>query len=160
MLGLLFGSSPNGISLASLSTLSHEITTSLVRTIEVNQNANAGYDVLAQGSATRVLTYLYGPLFYDIRGLLFILASFENLILVIKTMIIIRPPFLKSIKKKKDIFTHFLLFYALIGVTLLAQFTSNYGISMRQKTMFYPCLIFFFIFSLKQLFDQNKSKPH
>tara|TARA_Y100000816_G_scaffold291599_1_gene283453 strand:+ start:7400 stop:8620 length:1221 start_codon:yes stop_codon:yes gene_type:complete len=89
--------------------------------------------------------YIFYPIF-DFSSFLRMVMSIENLVLLlilIQTILKIKnTSFFELLKKKEILFS--LLFFS-IGVIILSNFTSNIGISSRQKWMLLPSLFLLII---------------
>jgi hypothetical protein len=100
----------------------------------------------------KLFTFWFRPLFIDSPGVLGIIVSFENLV-----MLIFFIQFLKNFFKKwKMINTFFriLLFSFFFGSITLAQLGGNLGIIMRQKSQIMP--LFFVVFCYTEALKQRK----
>jgi hypothetical protein len=104
-----------------------------------------------------IISYIYRPLFEFGQGItLFTLAAnFDNFILFIMTIYILKP-LIKTNSRQRFInqinlyfMCHAMIF--LVGVIPLALTTANLGIAMRQKTMFIYALYSLFILSRSSL---------
>ena len=112
---------------------------------KLNQaDSSTGLDISGYPYPYKVFTFLYRPLFFDVNGVLAILASVENLLLIIFTTMTI---FNKPIKgfRRANFLLKGTLIYFILGALSFALILGNLGIMLRQKNMFYPL---FFIFGL------------
>ena len=100
-----------------------------------------GIDIANMSVLGRILTYLFRPNFFDDAGLLGIVISIENSILLILMTAALSLWFIRRKSKLPRYAWWFLLIYALVSCILLANFTANMGIAMRQKWMFMPMII-------------------
>ncbi len=97
----------------------------------------------------KVLTFLYRPFFFDINNPLAILASFENLLLLILTIkFLMRKP-ISVIKNSHLIIKSGVVFF-LLGTMSFSLILGNLGIMLRQKNMFMPMFILFMLWSFYQ----------
>ncbi|MEZ4859230.1 MAG: hypothetical protein R2781_10505 [Flavobacteriaceae bacterium] len=94
----------------------------------------------------KVFTFLYRPFFFDINGVLALLASFENLILLIVSLKLIKLNPFKMFFKGNFIYKSLTLFL-LMGVISFSLILGNLGIMLRQKNMFIPALLFIYLWS-------------
>lgn len=113
--------------------------------VEQRQGANTegglGIDIVSMSLPVRLFTYLYRPLFIDGGGLLGLVISIENSILLI---ISLAAAYLWCKRRKSALpgFTWwFLVIFSLMSWFVLSNTTANLGISMRQKWMFMPMII-------------------
>lgn len=95
----------------------------------------------------KVFTFLYRPLFIDGNGLFGILASFENLILLLFTFFVFRNKPFKALKKSHYIIKGGLIFFVM-GAVMFSLILGNLGIMLRQKNMLFPLFILFGIWVL------------
>ncbi len=102
----------------------------------------------------KIFTFLYRPLFFDVNGVLAILASAENLILVVFTILIFRNKPFASLKKSSYLIKGILLYF-LIGTTAFSLILGNLGIMLRQKNMFIPMLL---VLGLWMIYHNMNSK--
>ncbi len=112
---------------------------------KLNQaDSGSGLDISAYPYPLKVFTFLYRPLFFDVNGALAILASIENLMLLLFTIMTLRNNPIKGFKMG-----NFLLkgsaIYFILGALSFSLILGNLGIMLRQKNMFFPL---FFIFGL------------
>lgn len=97
----------------------------------------------------KILTFLYRPFFFDINGILAIVASFENLILFILTLKFFRNNPLKILSGSGFLIKGIVIFF-LIGTISFSFILGNLGIMLRQKNMFIPLLIFIVLYTLSK----------
>lgn len=114
----------------------------------------SGIDISGYPFPLKVFTFLYRPLFFDINGVLAILASFENLILLVFSgSILFKKPFLAF--KKADYLLKGSIVFFLIGSLAFSLILGNLGIMLRQKNMLMPWLVVFGVWTL-YLYQQRK----
>lgn len=100
----------------------------------------------------KLFTFWFRPLFIDSPGVLGIIVSFENLV-----MLIFFVQFLKNFFKKWKMMNTFyrLLFFSFLFASIaLAQLGGNLGIIMRQKSQIMP--LFFVVFCYTEALKQRK----
>ena len=105
--------------------------------------STSGVDLSEYNPVTKLLTFWYRPLFVDAPGLMGILVSFENILLIIFSFTIIKVLFLKW----KHFNGWFLIcgFTFLLGSFALAQVSGNLGIALRQKAQLMP--LFYIVYA-------------
>ncbi len=109
-----------------------------------NMEGGGGVDISKMPLPLQVGTYLFRPLPYEAHNFPSFFASLDNMLLIylfilgIKNMIKIRY---KSMGENRV----FLWLYSLSTLLILSTTTANLGISVRQKWMFVPMLIFLMI---------------
>lgn len=92
----------------------------------------------------KVFTFLYRPLFFDITGALAVLSSFENLLLLIFTMMVAISNPIRAFRRSSYLMKGMFIFFTL-GAISFSLILGNLGIMLRQKNMFIP---FFLIFGI------------
>jgi hypothetical protein len=91
----------------------------------------------------KLFTFLYRPLFVDSPGVMGLVTSVENLILLFLTVQLIMN--MLQTWTKWNGFFQVGLFIFLLGALALAQVTGNLGIAIRQKAQIIP--LFFMAYS-------------
>ncbi|HSD14824.1 MAG TPA: hypothetical protein VLB74_09275 [Flavobacterium sp.] len=141
-------------------------------TVESFDNfSNAKADVLSRGNVgsridissypfpLKVFTFLFRPLFFDINGIPAVLASFENLFLLLITVNIFRNNPLKTFKAAPFVIKGLVIFL-IIGTLAFSQSLGNLGIMIRMRNMFLPGLLLFILwaFSYRKELEMNKKR--
>ena len=111
-----------------------------------------------------MFTYLFRPLPYEAHSLLSLISSIDNLFLLF--IFILSLFSLLKLKKEKFTLNHskenrwFLLIFSVTTFIMLSSVTTNLGISVRQKWMFVPILLYFsFLFlGIRRLNDTKVTK--
>ena len=118
-----------------------------------NMDTDAGVDLSSMNFLYILFTYLFRPLPYEAHNIFAFLASLDNIfLLIILTLTIISIIF---VKRGKFILSHptenrwFLLIFSLTIFSLLSFVTSNFGISVRQKWMFMPILLYYWFLLMR-----------
>ncbi len=106
----------------------------------LNSNAGSGVDISGYSYPLKILTYLYRPFFFDINNPIAILASFENLFLVLLTLKIFTIKNIKRIFVSNYIIKGSVIFL-LIGTLTFSLILGNLGIMLREKNMFTPTFL-------------------
>jgi hypothetical protein len=107
----------------------------------VNWGGGSGVDIQNYNPVFKFFTYLYRPLFVDIRNVPMAVASCENLIYLIISLQMLSFKFLKFIKNEKNLFLSFNLLFFFIGAVLLSHTEGNLGTAVRHKIMIMPSLL-------------------
>ncbi len=105
--------------------------------------STSGVDLSDYNPLTKILTFWYRPLFFDAPGLMGVLVSFENILLIIFSFSIA-----KVVVLKWRYFNGWFLicgFAFLLGSFALAQVSGNLGIALRQKAQLMP--LFYIIYA-------------
>ncbi|NND64070.1 MAG: hypothetical protein HKN48_12840 [Flavobacteriaceae bacterium] len=130
------------VQLESLETTTIENYTAK-KAANLNQaDSSTGLDISGYPYPLKVFTFLYRPLFFDINSVLAILASIENLILLLFTFLIFRNHPWRSFRKGNYLIKGSILFF-LMGALSFSLILGNLGIMLRQKNMFYPLFLIF-----------------
>ena len=111
------------------------------KSASLNQNrSGSGVDISGYPYPLKVFTFLYRPLFFDINGILAVVASFENLILLLITFRALRNKVWRRLKKS-DFLVKGMLFYFCAGTLAFSLILGNLGIMLRQKNQLFPLLL-------------------
>jgi hypothetical protein len=113
-------------------------------------NTTSAVDISSYPFPLKVLTFLYRPLFFDINGIPSIIASLENLLLLLLSYKVIRNNPIKAFKSAPFIIQG-LVYFLLIGTFTFSQSLGNLGIMLRMRNMFLPGLLLFFLWHLSYL---------
>lgn len=109
-----------------------------------NQEGGGGLDISEMSLGMQLFTYLFRPLPFEAHGIASLMASLENLLLLALFVFC----FLLFSKGEASSSTEnrvFLWVYALSAWIILAVTTANLGISVRQKWMFLPFIIYILV---------------
>ncbi|MBH0002712.1 hypothetical protein [Pseudoalteromonas sp. SWYJZ12] len=113
-----------------------------------NQSGGGGVDIASMSLPMQLFTYLLRPLPYEAQSIPALAASIDNLIL----LILIIYYFLLRVNNRPvangySLIGNRMFMWSYIGMSwfILASTTANLGISVRQKWMFAPILIFLLI---------------
>ncbi|MFC7357407.1 hypothetical protein ACFQO1_06895 [Jejudonia soesokkakensis] len=122
---------------------------------KLNQvTSGSGIDISGYPFPLKVVTFLYRPFFFDVNGILAVVASFENLILLIFSIkLLFKKPW-QAFKNASSLLKGMLIFF-LLGTVSFSLILGNLGIMLRQKNMFIP---FFIVFGIWVLYQFNLSK--
>ena len=104
-------------------------------------STGSSVDISSYPFPLKIFTFLYRPLFFDINGVMAIVASFENLLLLVLSWKFLK---LNPIKvfRKGNYMVKALCIFLIIGAVSFSLILSNLGIMLRQKNMFIPALLF------------------
>lgn len=124
-----------------------------------NMEGGGGVDISSMSPPMQVFTYLFRPLPYEAHSVFAFISSLDNLVLLLLFLYAIRFARIKSDTPAN----HAFLWLYIIGATLiLAMTTANLGISVRQKWMLMPMLLYLLFAGIaahqarKQRKKQNK----
>ena len=118
------------------------------------EDSSSGVDTSQYPLPLKVFTFLYRPFFFDINGVLAIVASVENLILLIFTFVVIKKGIVKGFRKANYLLKGFLIYF-ILGSIAFSLILGNLGIMLRQKNMFFPL---FFLFGMWVIYAHSKRK--
>ncbi len=110
-------------------------------------HTDSSVDISSYSFPVKIFTFLYRPFFFDINGLPALLASFENLLLLLLTIKIFRNKLQKSFKSS-PILIKGLVIFLVLGTLSFSQILGNLGIMLRMRNMFLPGMILFILWSL------------
>ncbi|MFZ7095389.1 hypothetical protein ACOPJQ_02795 [Luteimonas dalianensis] len=109
-----------------------------------NMEGGGGVDISSMSLPMKMFTYLFRPLPFEAHNLPSFAASIDNMVLLGLTFLGVW-----SVRRGRHYLAGvnwmFLLAYSLFGWLLLSLTTANLGISMRQKWMFVPMVIFLLV---------------
>lgn len=121
-------------------------------------NTDTRIDISSYPFPLKVLTFLYRPFFFDVNGIPAVIASFENLFLLIISIRIFKNKPLPTFKNAPFVIKG-LVFFLIIGTLAFSQSLGNLGIMIRMRNMFLPGLLIFILWSFsyqKQLAQKHK----
>lgn len=122
-------------------------------------SSSSAIDVSAYPFPLKVLTFWFRPLFFDARNINGLIASLENLVLVIIFIKAMRSNPLKAFKAAPFVIKGLVLFL-IVGTLAFSQSLGNVGIMIRMRNMFLPGLIIFmmWIFSYQEFTIRSQRK--
>ncbi|UPQ79282.1 hypothetical protein M0M57_00230 [Flavobacterium azooxidireducens] len=122
-------------------------------------HTGSSLDISSYPFPLKVFTFLFRPLFFDINGIPAVVASFENLLLLILSYIVVFKNNFKSTFKNAPFVIKGMLFFLIIGTLAFSQSLGNLGIMIRMRNMFLPGLIIFILWSFSYQQElKNKSR--
>jgi hypothetical protein len=120
-------------------------------------STGSSVDISSYPYPLKIFTFLYRPLFCDINGVLAIVASFENLLLLILSWKLFKLNPIK-IFKAGNFIVKSLFIFLIIGTLTFSLILGNLGIMLRQKNMFIPALLFVCLWGFSYAVQQKKLK--
>lgn len=90
--------------------------------------------------ALRVVSLLFRPLFFDAHGVLGIIASIENVGVIIAVIYVIRNWRDLAYLARRVVFVRFVMIFAFLTLLALSIVYYNVGLGLRQRVMAYPTL--------------------
>lgn len=118
------------------------------------EDAGSGVDTSNYSLPLKIFTFLYRPFFFDMNGILGLVASIENLILLLFSVLVLRNRIISGFKNANYLLKGLLLYF-LIGSIAFALILGNLGIMLRQKNMLFPL---FFVFGLWVFYNRHLRK--
>jgi len=109
-----------------------------------NMEGGGGVDISSMSLPMQLFTYMFRPVIFEVNSITTFAAALDNTVL----LFLFAVGFIFAIKHKRKIYTDnsvFLWIYSLIAWLVLATTTANLGISLRQKWMFAPMLVYLLI---------------
>lgn len=120
-----------------------------------NMEGGGGVDIKNMPLPLQLFTYLFRPLPFEVHSIFSLAASIDNILLLYIFFIGI-PKLIKRPGRGKAELRSFLWVYALSSWLILSMTTANMGISMRQKWMFVPVLIFLLLSAVSRAYADKK----
>ena len=114
-------------------------------------NVGSSVDISGYPFPLKVLTFWFRPFFFDVRNLNGLIASIENLAIVILFIKAIRNKPLTAFKKAPFVIKG-LVFFLIVGTLAFSQSLGNVGIMIRMRNMFLPGMLIYlmWVFSYQQ----------
>lgn len=110
----------------------------------VNSGGGSSIDIASMSLPMKMFTYLFRPLPFEVGSIFQFAASLDNVILLF-LFFVGGFAMLKGRKSQLGENRIYLWVFSLLMLLILSMTTANLGISVRQKWMFAPLLIFLFI---------------
>jgi hypothetical protein len=119
-------------------------------------HTGSAVDISSYPFPLKVFTFLYRPFFFDINGIPSVLASFENLLLLVLSFTVLKNKPLQTFKNAPFVIQG-MVYFLLIGTLAFSQTLGNVGIMIRMRNMFLPGLIVFIFwhFSYRQSLESE-----
>jgi len=107
----------------------------------------------------KIFTFLYRPFFFDIRGIPAVIASLENLGLLLLSIAAFRHKPIATFKAAPFIIKG-MLFFLVIGTLAFSESLGNVGIMIRMRNMFLPGMLLYILwsFSYRGAYMMRKKK--
>lgn len=120
-------------------------------------SAGSAIDISSYPFPLKVLTFWFRPFFFDVRNINGLIASLENLVLVIVFVKAMRTSPLIAFKAAPFVIKGLVLFL-IVGTLAFSQSLGNVGIMIRMRNMFLPGMIIYlmWIFSYEQQLLRNR----
>lgn len=123
----------------------------------VDQRLSLQADILKQGSGSavdmssypfplKVFTFLYRPFFFDVNSVPGLVASFENLLVLVLTFKVCRFNLISTFKAAPFV-VKALFFFLIIGTILFSLSLGNIGIMIRMRNMLLPGFLIYILWA-------------
>ena len=114
-----------------------------------NMEGGGGVNISSMNLPMQLFTYMFRPVLFEANSITSFAAAVDNTILLFLFLIGSISLFKKHVRNTTEN-RNFLWFYALLAWLILALTSANLGISIRQKWMFAPLLIYLYISRFKK----------
>lgn len=104
--------------------------------------SSSAVDISSYPFPLKVFTFLYRPFFFDINGIPSVLASFENLLLLLLSITVLKNKPLQTFRSAPFVIQG-MVYFLIIGTIAFSQSLGNVGIMIRMRNMFLPGLIIY-----------------
>lgn len=121
-----------------------------------NQEGGGGVDISSMSLPMQLFTYMFRPLPFEAHSIASLMASLDNMILLY--LFVVGTYFLIKTKLTPDLKLHnrvFMWYYLCGSWIVLSLTTANLGITVRQKWMIAPMLIFLFLSVIRDKKENN-----
>lgn len=130
------------ISVQSISSFSKSKAEALSRS-----HTGSSIDISSYPLPVKWFTFLFRPLFFDANDIPMLLASFENLFLLLLFIKVLSYRPLSTFLEAPFVVKGLVLFL-ILGVLLLSGSLGNLGIAIRMRNMFLPGMMIYFLWAL------------
>ncbi len=107
---------------------------------KLSKDAGSSIDTANASLPFKIFTFLFRPLFFDINGFMALIISFENLLVLSLTLLMLRWRAFKYFLKSPVTIKAMLIFFVICSVAF-SMMLSNLGIMIREKIPVIFCLI-------------------
>ena len=111
----------------------------------VTANIEGGSQMVGASLPVKMLSLLFRPFFFDASGAFGLIASLENLLLLIIVVLILRNFRSAAQIVRRVFFVRFGLIFSAVLILMLSLVYYNVGLGLRQKVMFMPGLLTLFV---------------
>lgn len=118
--------------------------------------SGSAVDISSYPLPLKMLTFMFRPLFFDARSINAVLASIENILLLVLTIKALSFKPLKTYRAAPNLIKALLIFY-LVGALLFSITLGNLGVMIRMRNMFLPGFILYLLwaFSYRAYFQYS-----
>ncbi len=130
------------VSVESITNYSEGRASSLNRS-----HTGSSVDISSYPPPLKWFTFLFRPLFFDINGIPALVASFENLFLLLLCFKVMRNRPIEAFRKAPFVIKGLTLFL-ILGTVLMSGALGNLGVMIRMRNMFLPGMMIYFMWVL------------
>lgn len=109
-----------------------------------NMEGGGAVDLSSMSVPMKIVTYLFRPFPHEARSIPQLAASADNIVLIFVFLVAMLNILRRGSLGRAEL-NYFALIYSAQALFVLAMTTANLGIAVRQKWMFVPMLLFFFM---------------
>lgn len=118
-------------------------------------NSSSAVDISSYPFPLKVFTFLYRPLIFDINGIPSLLASIENILLLMLSYKVFKTKPLETFRKSPFVMQG-LVYFLMIGTFAFSQSLGNLGIMIRMRNMFLPGLLIYILWSFSYNYEPEE----
>ena len=122
----------------------------------LREGSRSGVDISSYPLPLKMLTFMFRPLFFDANSINALLASFENLILLVLSVKAFRFKPIDTYKAAPNLVKALLAFF-LVGAILFSITMGNLGIMIRMRNMFLPGFLIYLLWAFSYRSDYQRS---
>ncbi|WP_206367163.1 hypothetical protein [Sphingobacterium sp. SGG-5] len=119
-------------------------------------HTGSSVDISGYPPPLKWFTFLFRPLFFDINGVPALVASFENLLLLLIFFKVMRNKPVEAFRKAPFVIKGLTLFL-ILGTVLMSGALGNLGVMIRMRNMFLPGMMIYFLWVLSYAQVKGKS---
>ena len=120
-------------------------------------HTGSAIDISSYPFPLKVLTFWFRPLFFDARNINGLVASAENLLLVVIFIMAMRLKPLKAFKAAPFVIKGLVIFL-IVGTLAFSQSLGNVGIMIRMRNMFLPGMVIFILWVFSYHYQTRVNK--
>ncbi len=110
-------------------------------------HTGSSVDISGYPPPLKWFTFLFRPLFFDINGIPALVASFENLLLLLLFFKVMRSNPVEAFRKAPFVIKGLTLFL-ILGTVIMSGALGNLGVMIRMRNMFLPGMMIYFLWVL------------
>jgi hypothetical protein len=123
-----------------------------------NMDGGGGIDIASMSLPMSLFTYLFRPIIFEAKTIFALMASIDNLILLYLFIVAGYSMLTRRIRVSQE-GRIFMWLYSMAAWFILSSTSANLGISLRQKWMFVPMLVFLLISVIGRRRSSSVSGP-